>query len=89
MKILHVVSYFVPHIGGVENYLYELAKEQVKEGHEVTVITSNIGSDILEEIIDGIKIKRVPSFVFMKCPISFDLKTTILKEDADIINDTD
>jgi glycosyltransferase involved in cell wall biosynthesis len=38
MKIAHVISYFQPQIGYQEYYL---AKVQQKEGHEVTVVTSD------------------------------------------------
>jgi len=38
MKIVHVISYFQPKLGYQEYYL---AKEQQKQGHDVTVITSD------------------------------------------------
>lgn len=65
MKILQVIPYFVPawYYGGPVAVAYNISKELVKRGHEVTVYTT----DTLdtknrikgrEEIIDGIKIKR-------------------------------
>ena len=39
MKIVHLIAYFHPYLKYQENHLVE---EQVKEGHEVHVITSNI-----------------------------------------------
>ena len=38
MKILHIINYFQPQIGYQETFL---AKEQIKQGHEVSVITSD------------------------------------------------
>ena len=38
MKILHITNYFQPQIGYQETFL---AKEQIKQGHEVSVITSD------------------------------------------------
>ena len=32
MKILHIVSQFYPMIGGLENYVYNLAEQQIKTG---------------------------------------------------------
>ena len=39
MKILHIINYFQPQLGYQE---YFLAKEQVKMGHKVYVVTSNL-----------------------------------------------
>jgi len=38
MKILHIINYFQPQIGYQEVFL---AKEQIKQGHDVSVITSD------------------------------------------------
>jgi len=65
MKILQVIPYFVPawSYGGPVPAVYNLSKELVKKGHEVTVYTT----DALEaknrireaeEIIDGIDVRR-------------------------------
>jgi glycosyltransferase involved in cell wall biosynthesis len=42
MRIAHVVHSYFPRIGGIERAVQHLAEEQVKLGHEVTVITSNV-----------------------------------------------
>ena len=63
MKILYIVPFFYPVKGGAENHIYYLAKELVKKGHDVHVITSNLDRNSLIkkefEIIDGIKIYRL------------------------------
>lgn len=41
MKILMLSSYFPPSVGGIETHVYELSKELVKQGHQVTVIARN------------------------------------------------
>lgn len=33
---------YLPHMGGVENYTYHLAKELVRRGNKVTIVTSNV-----------------------------------------------
>jgi glycosyltransferase involved in cell wall biosynthesis len=62
MKIAHVCPFYHPAIGGVKQVVEELAKRQVKEGHEVHVFTSDWDKEkrikIKEEEMDGIKIHR-------------------------------
>ena len=49
MKILHVTPVYPPHLGGVEQYVYNLVKRQRSLGHNVRVITSNLSSNNLSE----------------------------------------
>ncbi|MEM2512592.1 MAG: glycosyltransferase, partial [Ignisphaera sp.] len=60
MRIVHVVHSYFPRVGGIERAVQYLAEEQVKLGHEVTVITSDVGLDNIakEEIIGGVKVIR-------------------------------
>ena len=75
MKILIVVSNFVPEIGSAAHIYYDLAKAFVKRGHEVDVITSyprdfyldksDLGKDFpLEETLNDVRIHRY------KCPLA-------------------
>lgn len=54
--------FFLPTFGGVEQVMYELAKRQVSDGHEVHVFCcdsdKNSRIKLKEEIIDGIHIHR-------------------------------
>jgi len=61
-EILHVVPRFFPHVGGLENIVFDLTKEQAKK-QEVSVLTldSNFGKEKNEEK-DGVRIYRSPSF---------------------------
>lgn len=61
MKILICSSYFLPHKGGVENYVYQTARRLVKKGHKVWVITSRLSGMKQKETIDGIKVRRMPA----------------------------
>ena len=56
---------FLPHMGGVENYTYRLAKELVKKGNEVTVVTSNVERVKSFEKLDGVTVLRVPCWNLM------------------------
>jgi len=59
MKILIATHYFLPHKGGIEFVAYNQAKELVKQGHEVTIVSSRIGDEPEQEMMDGIKVRRV------------------------------
>jgi hypothetical protein len=41
MKILQTPVRFYPFTGGVENYVYNLSRELVKLGHDVTIVCAN------------------------------------------------
>jgi len=63
MKIAHINMFYFPTFGGVEQVIYELAKRQVKEGHEVHIFCcdsdKNKRIEIKEEIIEGIHVHRL------------------------------
>lgn len=65
MRILHVVQRFHPQVGGAETYVREIALEQARLGHDVTVATSQPpgapAQDALK--VDGasIAIRRFPT----------------------------
>lgn len=66
MKILIVTHYFYPHIGGIEIVAYNQAKELVKKGHQVTIVTSKINNEKNNEKIEGIKIIRVKAWNWLE-----------------------
>lgn len=88
---------YVPHMGGVERYTYNLARELIGMGHQVTVVTSNTeqtpGYSCSEE---GIEVYALPCFPLLngRLPIPKkngayrDLfqKLALKKYDAVIIN---
>jgi len=62
MKIAHVCAFYTPAICGVKQVVEEIAKRQVKAGHEVHVYTSDWDKEkrieIMDEIIDGVHVHR-------------------------------
>ena len=61
MKILTVLTYYRPHTSGLTIYAERLARAFVRRGHEVTVMTTQYDPSLpREEIMDGVKIIRVP-----------------------------
>lgn len=57
MKILHLTPSFSPSIGGVEEHVLQIAKQQIINGHQVQVMTLDCGKK--QEIISGIRVKRL------------------------------
>jgi len=87
MKILQTPTRFYPYVGGVENYVYYLSKELVRLGNEVKVICANEPKSEEEEIIDGIKVKRLEYMGKIAATnIAPKLPLELLKEDFDIIH---
>ena len=65
MKILQVIPYFAPAwgFGGPVKVCYQISKELVKDGHQITVWTTDASDGqtpikVLDETIDGIFVKR-------------------------------
>ena len=60
MKILFVLEYHYPHIGGVETLFKLLTEQLVVKGYQVTVLTNRHSNTLAtEEIINGVTIKRI------------------------------
>lgn len=53
---------YLPYLGGVERYTYNLAKELISLGNNVIIITSLIGTEPIYEENECLKIYRLPSF---------------------------
>ncbi len=64
MKILFVLEYYLPHIGGVEIVFKNLCEGLAKKGHKIKVITSRLPNTKRKEILNGVEIERilVPKF---------------------------
>src|ERR1700689_1848201 len=74
MRILYVSQYFPPEMGAPAARVYELAREWVKRGHSVQVLTGfpNHPTGVIpegyrgelwrEERVDGIEVCRVPIY---------------------------
>ncbi|KUK43261.1 MAG: Glycosyl transferase group 1 [Methanothrix harundinacea] len=87
MKILQTPVRFRPFIGGVENYVYNLSRGLVRLGHEVTVLCANEPKSEKEELMDGIRVKRLPYIgKIANTNITPSLPIEILREDFDLIH---
>lgn len=60
MKILFVLEYYYPNIGGVEKLFKSLAEALVNKGDEVLILTNCFDRSLKrEEVIKGVKIRRL------------------------------
>lgn len=93
MRITFVIARFAPFLGGAEEYTFSLAKEAVKAGHQVKVLTTNIAPNnaILAktEILEGIEVLRVNAWN-QQLNLGFypGLLGTLWKEKTDVIHVT-
>ncbi len=59
-RVLLCANYFLPHRDGVAIYASSLARNLVKRGLDVTVLTFNTDAAASEETLDGLRIVRLP-----------------------------
>jgi len=91
LNIIHVTRQFSPGVGGLENFVKDLALKQVDEGHHVrTVSLDRIFNSKIPSLLPdvdnhrGIQIRRIPFFGTKRYPIA----PTVLNylDDADIVH---
>ena len=78
---------FLPHLGGVERYTYNLGKKLLEYGHKVIVVTSNTDKLCKKEDVDGILVYRMPCFNLLhgRFPIS-KVNKQFLKLHRELLN---
>jgi glycosyltransferase involved in cell wall biosynthesis len=85
MKIVQICAFFYPFVGGVETTIMHMSREFVKKGNEVHVFCANWPENKPFEVIDGIKVHRLPWQIMISyTPIIFSLGKYLSKIDADI-----
>ena len=87
MHIAHVIHTYYPRVGGIERAVQCLAEEQVKLGHEVTVITSdvNVTGHPKDEVVNGVNVVRLRSRKMLYNDLMIPLEEPPIKS-ADIIH---
>ena len=88
MRIVQVAPFFHPHAGGVESHVRSLAREFVREGHDVTVVTSRYRRSLpLTEQREGYRIVRTASLgVVFNTPLDVGVGATLRATDADVVH---
>lgn len=59
LKILQVADLFEPFIGGMEQHVKALSQGLTQRGHEVTIATVQIPGALVDETIDGYRVRRI------------------------------
>ena len=62
---IYFSALYLPHLGGVERYTYNLSKKLVELGNKVIIVTSALGDDEGISVDHGIEIIRVPSILLL------------------------
>jgi D-inositol-3-phosphate glycosyltransferase len=91
MRVLFVLEYYSPHIGGAEVLFKNLCEGLTSKGHDITVVTLRLPGTQAFEIINGVKVYRVKVpqrgarywFTFLSIPKVFQLA-----RQADLIHTT-
>src|SRR5258707_9652286 len=93
MKILFITPYFLPALGGVENYVFNivLGLKQAYNVETIVITSSANGRKKIIEDYSGIKVYRLPVMIRVSnTPINplwyFSLKRIIQEERPDLIN---
>ncbi len=74
-------GYYLPHLGGVERYTHNIAKKLIAKDYNVIIVTTQHEESLLnEEIIEGIKIYRLPIKNIWKERYPFLKKNSQFKE---------
>ena len=77
-KIAIFAGYYLPHTGGVERYVCNLAKELNKQNNEIIIVTTKYEESLKEiEDLDYAKIYRFPIYSL------FSSRYPILKENKE------
>lgn len=72
VRILVVNSFFPPLTTGSAHFSLDVAREYVRDGHEVTVVTTRVIGAADEELRDGIRIVRLPALVVTPGNLAFN-----------------
>ncbi len=85
-----MTAYFPPFIGGMEQCVYNLAKEQQKEGHEVFIFTSDISDppdpEGLRQTNSDLNVVPLKTYKIRETPFSLVLIPCLLKHKLDILH---
>ena len=72
-KIVHVLSYYPPHLGGMENVAAKIAERLVYKGYAVSVYTSDKGCPQNKVIRSKVQVHYLKSIEFAHTPIIYTL----------------
>jgi len=83
MKVLHIIQRYWPYIGGSERYFQEISERLVRDGHEVTLLTTDAWDleyfwdrrkkrvETPLEVHNGVRIRRIPVRHLPASPVAY------------------
>ncbi|HEX2781964.1 MAG TPA: glycosyltransferase family 4 protein [Ilumatobacteraceae bacterium] len=72
MRILVVNSFFPPRTTGSAHFSLDVAREYVRQGHDVWVMTTSVPGAAEREVMDGITVVRVPAWSVTPGSLAFN-----------------
>ena len=85
MRILHIYKDYFPVTGGIENHIRLLAREQVRLGHDVTVLVTSLGPETSEEMMEGVRVVKAARLAHLaSTPISLSFFRLMGRISADV-----
>ncbi|MCL1840240.1 MAG: glycosyltransferase family 4 protein [Propionibacteriaceae bacterium] len=63
MRVLIFSAQYLPSVGGVQRYTHSLARQLVSDGHQVTIVASQMPDTPWREVDEGVEVLRVPSWL--------------------------
>lgn len=86
LRVLHIGKFYPPHPGGIETHLQALCGE-LRHRVEMEVVVASDGRETIEEIVDGVKVKRLgTSFHLGAAPVCPEMVRQIRESRADLIH---
>src|SRR3990172_2196147 len=90
MKVLSVLTYYLPHVSGLTIYVERVSRALVQRGHQVTVLTSHYGREIARnENIAGVDVVRAPVLLRASKGVvmpTFPWEVYRLAKECDVVN---
>lgn len=82
MHLIHIYKDYAPVMGGIENYVRDLAQAQARAGHRVTVLVAQLsGLPESIETIDGVRVIKARRHLNVQsAPIAFGFPGHIARE---------
>ena len=86
LQVLHVGKFYPPHMGGIETHLQTLCEELAKSV-DVQVVVANDDRFVSEEIVDQVRIARVPTWLTLaSTPLAPAMITRLRAYRGDILH---
>jgi 1,2-diacylglycerol 3-alpha-glucosyltransferase len=84
MRIAFTNNFFPPKVSGSAHLTEELAARLTDRGHDVLVVTTSDGNAPAEELRDGYRVSRLPSWALPKTKLSFNFDISLAARPANL-----